>query len=346
MNRDLKTQQNLKEVLEGLKKSSKTISSKFFYDSKGSELFQKITQLDEYYLTRCEREILQSIGPSLEKHLGGDAVELIEIGPGDGSKGRLVLSQLLSNPKQIEYFGIDICDHALEELKKVFSSLPQKIDPQLVLGDYLKFSNLPLIKNNKRKVVCFFGSSIGNLSHAESTSFIQEVSQVLTDGDCFLIGFDLKKDHNIMTKAYNDSLGVTREFNLNLLTRFNREFGSNFDLSKFKHLEYYDEQLGAMVSYLISTSDQIVSIGDENIKFNVGEKIHTESSHKYDEKDIQNLISNSDLIIADQFLDSKKYFNCVLFKKVDQISRSKSQKIATNVNADTAADSKAFLWAT
>jgi len=342
MNLDSKTQQNLKEVLEGLKKSSKTISSKFFYDSKGSELFQKITQLDEYYLTRCEREILQSIGPSLQKHLGGDAVELIEIGPGDGSKGRLILSQLLSNPKQIEYFGIDICDHALGELKNEFSKLPQKIEPQLVLGDYLKFSNLPLVKNNKRKVVCFFGSSIGNLSHTESTSFIQEVSQVLADGDCFLIGFDLKKDHDIMSKAYNDSLGITRDFNLNLLTRFNREFGSNFDLSKYKHLEYYDEPLGAMVSYLISTSDQIVSIGDENIKFRAGEKIHTESSYKYNEKDIQKLISNSDLVIADQFLDSKKYFNCILFKKVEKISRIRWRKL----NTDLATEPKVNSWAT
>ena len=343
---DSKKQEELNEVLEGLKKPYKSISSKFFYDSKGCELFQKITQLDEYYLSRCEREILSNIGPALQKHVGNYNIEFIEIGPGDGSKGRLVLSQLLTKETNIEYFGIDICDQALTELKREFSQLPQKIDPQLVLGDYLKFSNLPLAKNKKRKIVCFFGSSIGNLSHEESTQFIKEVSQALTDGDYFLIGFDLKKDLEVMTKAYNDSLGITREFNLNLLTRFNREFNADFDKTQFDHLEYYSEQVGAMVSFLVSKTDQTVSLGSEKIEFKAGEKIHTESSHKYNENDIQNLISKSDLVIADQFLDSKKYFNCVLFKKVDQISRSKLQKTATSVNADTTADSKAFVWAT
>lgn len=342
MKLDLKTESILNEVLEGLKKPSKSISSKFFYDSKGCELFQKITGLEEYYLTRCEREILENVGSSLQKYLDSNAIEFIEIGPGDGSKGKLVLSQMLNAYANIEYFGIDICNHALDELKKEFSSLSKKIEPKLVVGDYLKFSNLPLIKNTNRKIVCFFGSSIGNLNHKESTSFVQEVSQVLADGDYFLIGFDLKKDRELMTRAYNDSQGITREFNLNLLTRFNRELGSDFDKSKFQHLEFYDEKLGAMVSFLVSTEDQVVHIGEEKIIFIAGERIHTESSYKYDELDIKNLVLNTDLTIVDQFLDSKKYFNCVLFKKVEKSASHKIKKSTVK----TLEDSRDKLWAT
>ncbi len=305
----------LDEVLRGLKTPSKSISSKYFYDARGCELFQQITELEEYYLTRSEREILQWIGEPLQDHLGQENIDLIEIGPGDGSKGKLIVSQLLGGASQLNYFGVDICDRALDELKQHFSSLPRKVDPRLILGDYLNFSNLPLSKNERRKLICFFGSSIGNLTHEESAKFIREVSQSLSEGDFFLIGFDLKKDRNLMTRAYNDSKGVTREFNLNLLTRFNRELGATFDVSSFEHLEYFDESCGAMVSYLVSKKDQDVVIGGEVIRFCANERIHTESSFKYSHEDIQKLIDGSGLSIAESFFDSKKYFSCVLFQK-------------------------------
>jgi L-histidine N-alpha-methyltransferase len=312
----LMNQSMLAEVIEGLKSNKKKIASKYFYDDRGSMIFKKISELEEYYLTRSEKEILVNSSMDIARTIGTKAVDLIELGPGDGSKAKIVARQFSKLKRNVTFCAVDISEKALTEVRKRFRDEEHEMETKFIVGEYRQA--LSLLEDTgvkKTKLVMFLGSSIGNMTYEEAGDFIREFSATLNSGDFFLIGFDLKKDVELLRKAYNDSQGITAKFNLNLLSRFNNELGANFNLDQFYHEEDYDDQLGAMVSYLVSKQDQSVHIGGHEITFKNNERIHTEYSFKFSKEDILNLIHNSGLTICKEYYDTQKYFGCFLFQK-------------------------------
>lgn len=304
------------EIIQGLRAPQKRISSKFFYDEKGSELFQQITQTPEYYLTACEKEILKRFAPRIVEYMENDPFSIIELGPGDGSKAALLLQTALKNKNFQNYYAIDISEKSLEALSEKLEEQFENFVPHTLEADY--FDGLKHIEAQcpERRIILFLGSSLGNLPPEQAQDFLQHLAHGMREHDMLILGLDLKKDERILSKAYNDKDGVTAEFNLNLLTRLNREWGANFNLENFEHVEVYNPGLGAMESYLKSKIAQNVFFEDFNleISFTEGELIHTEYSFKYNRDDILNLVQNTGLTILDFLMDRKEYFTDVLLK--------------------------------
>lgn len=301
------------EILGGLMAPQKRISSKFLYDSQGAEIFNQITTLPEYYLTNCEKEILETQSQHLVQFLGSDPFHLVELGPGDGSKARIVIEKLKEQKMNFDYYAVDICEAGLNIVQNELQDT--NIDINLLCADFVSGVHHLSDVLIDRKVILFLGSSIGNMTRAESQNFIYRLSEHLNDGDLLIVGFDLKKDVEVLEKAYNDSQGLTAEFNYNLLRRLNSELGANFEVKNFKHLEFYSHELGAMVSYLVSQKDQEVKVGSHTIRFKKNERLHTEYSFKYNDHDIKKMIQNSGLASVKNLTDSKEYFTCAVFKK-------------------------------
>lgn len=305
------------EILTGFKAPRKYISSKFFYDEVGSDIFNQITEQEEYYLTSCEKEILVSHGEAISKKIPYDEIALVDLGSGDGSKAVLLLKSLLKVQKNVDYVVIEISPKALQEtIEGVSSECPQVQVHSYEAEFFWALENMRRL-STKPKLVAFFGSSIGNFAPQQSKQFFTRLGEQLQYGDFALIGFDLKKDQNVLHAAYNDRKGLTAQFNLNLLKRFNTELDADFDLSGFRHFERYNADLGAMESYLISSKDQVVNLKKlgKSIRFAKGEPVHTEYSFKYDESDIQELIAGTSLEIEGLFYDRKRYFLSALLKK-------------------------------
>ncbi len=304
-----------KEVDQGLSKEEKCISSKYFYDQKGDELFVEIMNSPEYYLSRAEMEIWKRQGKDILKSfdLDGKALEIFELGAGDGTKSIELLKVL--NGHNYSFRPIDISQNALNLLKeKVESSLP-KIRFEGIQGDY--FEALESISGDKKKIILFLGSNIGNLDEEQTSIFLGRLSELMSEVDRLIIGFDLKKAKSIVLPAYNDSKGITRDFNLNLLERMNRELGANFNKALFEHAPEYDEESGLAQSFLLSKVDQEVFFKSLNkgFCFKKGEKIHTEISRKYSLAQIETMASRQNLSIVDCFFDTNKYFADIVFKK-------------------------------
>lgn len=301
------------DVLVGLSEERKQISSKYFYDSEGSRLFQKITELPEYYLTRCETEILEKSRAEISALLGGSPWNIAELGPGDGSKTRILLEHLQNADLKIRYVPIDISESAMQTLTESLTSAMPQLEIQGLVSDYfngLKWLTKVTEKNNHRNLVLFLGSNIGNFNAARARFFLRSLWSSLNPNDYVLTGFDLKKDIDLMLKAYNDSRGITAEFNLNLLRRINRELGANFDLAKFRHFASYDVFSGAMESYLVSREQQTVFIEEigQSFHFKPWEPIHTEYSYKFLNREIEALAQETGFQIEMRLYDSKKYF--------------------------------------
>ena len=308
-------QQFAEDVDKGLSSSPKRLSSKYFYDSIGDQIFIKIMGMPEYYLTNCEFEILSSQSNEIIDafELDENPFKIIELGAGDGTK----TIQILKNLRKFNftYEPIDISSDAIQNLEaRINSELPW-VNIKGEQGEYFKI--LDSIEGKQRKIILFLGSNIGNLTDEQSSEFILRLSEVMNAGDMILIGVDKKKPKEIVLPAYNDAQGYSRDFNLNLLERINRELGGDFDKSKFKHVPEYDESEGIALSYLESTEDQIVQIQylEKSFSFAKGEKMHTEISRKYDDEIIERIIMDSGLKIEKVFTDRKKYFSDYLLKK-------------------------------
>lgn len=299
-------------VLKGLKSTPKYLSSKYFYDDKGSKIFQQIMQMPEYYLTQCEQDILINYGDSIVKIIsrGSGQYHLIELGSGDGQKTQLLLHKMVSDPAFGYYMPIDISDKANQEIrKKLSATIPHdRILPQT--GDYFDMiANLG--QNLKgRKVILFLGSNIGNFSEIEIAQFLGNLYNVMNCGDFLLIGFDLKKSPDIIQKAYDDPHGLTKNFNINLLHRINEELDADIQIENFDHLAQYDPVSGEMRSFLVSGLHQRVKLGclGEEITFSAQETIFTELSRKYDADGIQRLANIFNFRIVGSFTDQKGYF--------------------------------------
>lgn len=307
-----------KDIIDGLCKSPKSLPSKYFYDKKGSELFSEIMKLPEYYLTQAELEIFtqqaDQIIDSLEIKIN-EQFELIELGAGDGKKTIEFLKALIAQEYNFTYSPIDISLKALEQIKaNILDNLP-KIKLETKLGDYFKI--LKDLNNKTPKVVLFLGSNLGNMEDGQASKFLFQLGQNLNTGDKLLLGLDLQKSANIILPAYDDKKGITRDFNLNLLSRINNELEADFNLSNFEHVPVYDEHLGLAISYIESKIDQHVQIKSANatIQFFEGEKIQTEISRKYNDYIVNQLCEFSDFKLLQKFTDSKTYFASYVLEK-------------------------------
>jgi dimethylhistidine N-methyltransferase len=293
------------EVLAGLKKPQKKLSAKFFYDKHGSELFDKITKLDEYYLTSTEESILQQHITEIDAMIDQDDV-LIEFGSGSSTKIRIFLDQV----KRLDtYMPIDISKEFLKESAEVLANDYPDLDIIAVCADYTKPFQLPEVDTEGKKVVFFPGSTIGNFEPVFIEEFLQKVSKMLRPQDSMIIGVDLKKDESVLNAAYNDAHGVTAAFNLNILNRINEELDANFDLTKFAHKAFYNAEYGRVEMHLKSVCLQTVSIEGELIEFEENETIHTENSHKFTVSEFQKIASDNGFLPSKVWLDPKNYFS-------------------------------------
>ncbi|MFW5760794.1 MAG: L-histidine N(alpha)-methyltransferase [Cyclobacteriaceae bacterium] len=308
------------DVLLGLSSRPKYLSSKYFYNKKGDEIFQQIMHMPEYYPTDCELDIFKKYKQQMLQYFTGsrEFFDLIEFGAGDGMKTKILLSHFLTQNASFKYLPIDISANILQTLNDdLQTNLPQ-LQVQTMQGDYFEtLASLNLV-DDRKKVVLFLGSNIGNFSPTGTVDFLHQLHKNLTKGDMLLIGFDLKKDPSVILKAYNDPHGITKAFNLNLLQRINDELEANFDLNTFRHYPYYDPVSGESRSYLISEIEQYVDVKSLNttFHFHAWEPIHTEISKKFDLHFIQSLASKTGFKLAENFFDENKYYVNSLWKKM------------------------------
>ena len=308
------------DVWHGLSSTPKFLSSKYFYDDTGSHLFQQIMELPEYYLTRTETEIFEQrkeeiIKAFLSHH---QSFDLIELGAGDGTKTAILIDSLLKKGIEFNYSPIDISAKALEILTAKFKKQFPALSIKPVHGDY--FHGLESLKADsaRPKIIFFLGSNLGNFTFANSASFLTLIKSATNENDLMFIGLDLQKDPTIILKAYDDSQGVTAGFNLNLLTRINRELGANFKLDKFMHYATYSPIEGAARSFLLSREAQTVFVESLNQEFHfkAWEPIYMEISQKYNLEMIEEMAGKSGFQVVQNFFDDKIYFTDSLWKSL------------------------------
>jgi L-histidine N-alpha-methyltransferase len=305
-----------RHVAQGLNRSPKTLSSMYFYDDEGSRLFQQIMALPEYYPTRTEYQLLSTHCAAITDALraaDGAPFYLIELGAGDGLKTKILLRHLLAIGIDFSYVPVDISPAAIDGLEaSLRDELPSlRVEP--VVTDYVSALQLMATKPG-RKAVLFLGSNIGNFLPDERLAFLRQLAQPLSSDDRLLIGFDLQKDPRLIRAAYDDAQGVTAAFNLNLLTRLNRELGAEFDLANWQHYTDYDPLAGVVRSFLVSTRAQTVPIAalDTSFDFAAWEVVHTENSYKFTATQIQKLAADAGFQVSDFFTDAKDYFADVI----------------------------------
>jgi dimethylhistidine N-methyltransferase len=299
------TGQMRREVLAGLSQSQKVLPSKLFYDERGSLLFNRICELDEYYLTRTETQILQDHVEEISGLVGPYAL-LIEYGSGNSLKTRVLLDHL--NCPAV-YLPVDISmEHLQRSADRLATEYPSlRILP--ICADYTKHFQIPLYSFSGRRIVFFSGSTIGNFCPNEAQDFLRRAVILCGRAGGLLIGVDLKKDSATLERAYNDSLGITAAFNLNLLERLNRELGANFEIPWFQHTAFYNSKKGRIEMHLTSLRSQAVRIGDVLISFKPGESILTEVSYKYSVPEFVELASMGGCSVSGLWTDESKLFS-------------------------------------
>lgn len=274
----------LADVLAGLARPQKTLPPKYFYDARGCELFEEICELPEYYPTRTELAIMSEHAGAMAKFLGPDC-QLIEFGSGSSRKTRILIEQL----QPPLYVPIDIADEAMRAAAAGLARAFPWLNIVGVCADYTVPLTLPELVGVpiRRKVVYFPGSTIGNFTPQEAIEFLQLARRMVGPGGALLIGVDLKKDKKVLDAAYSDAAGVTAAFNLNLLQRINRELGGDFQLQRFRHKAFFDEDKGWIEMHIESVAAQFAHVGGARFRFSAGETIHTEISCKYSVEEFQ-----------------------------------------------------------
>jgi dimethylhistidine N-methyltransferase len=308
------------DVIHGLSKKLKRIPSVYLYDEEGSRLFDQITELPEYYLTRSEIEILGAHGETIGKRViaesGSREVEVIELGAGSGEKTELFLEALKPNFREICYTAIDISASALKDLETRVGRTC--ISTRTIQADYVSGLNLLENRPGALRLFLFFGSNIGNYTRRGAGILLRRIRGYMEEGSYLLIGFDLKKDWRILLPAYSDSEGVTKSFNLNLLSRINREMAGDFDIQNFDHLALYNPARSAMESYLICRKAAKVNLLNQGRSFTFKEQeaIFTECSVKYDPSDIDELAHAGGYSVRENFFDDRHYFAESLWRAI------------------------------
>ncbi len=295
----------LKAVLKGLTRSRKRLPCKYLYDKRGSELFDQICDLDEYYPTRTEKQIMSAGANEMAQALGPDCV-VIELGSGSSLKTRILLDHL---ERPAGYVPVDISRQHLEESAARLSQRYPHLEVLPVSADFTKRFTLPKTNRPGRPVVYFPGSTIGNFSRQAANRFLQRLGNLVGPEGGVLIGVDLKKSRQRLWDAYNDAAGVTAEFNKNILRRINRELGADFDLKAFDHRAPYNARFGRVEMHLVSRQAQTVTLGSEQIDLDAGETICTEHSHKYSLDQFAQAAQQAGLHVEQVWTDSEQLFS-------------------------------------
>lgn len=293
-------------MLGGLTSQPKTIPSKYFYDRRGSQFFDAICELDEYYLTRSELAIMRAHAGDMAERIGPGCL-LIELGSGSSVKTRLLLDELES---PAGYVPVDVSSEHLADAAGAIAADYPHLEVTPICADFNGDYELPAHDESAvRKVVYFPGSTIGNFTPPESRALFRRMAAMVGSGGGLLIGMDLKKDPQIIEAAYNDAQGVTAAFNLNLLTHINRALGADFALDGFEHHAFYNTEQGRIEMHLRSRRDQIVRLGDTYIRLSEGETIRTEYSHKFDAGDVERLASAAGFVAEQAWTDGEGFFS-------------------------------------
>ena len=321
------------DVLRGLSSTPKHLSSKYFYDDEGSRLFQEIMRLPEYYPTRAELGIFQTQTSEILNAFVADdstgenprtairephSIDLIELGAGDGTKTAVLIDHFIRNDLDFTYSPIDISQEANDALSAKFREKFPGLRINAHTGDYFKVLDSLRNCGDRRKILMFLGSNIGNFQRDQAVDFFRQLRSVMKLNDRLFVGFDMQKDPRVIVSAYDDPQGVTAAFNLNLLRRINRELGADFDLEKFSHYAQYRPVECAARSFLISREKQTVTIGALNRSFDLEqwEAIFMEISQKYTRPMIEDLACESGFAIETEFFDNVNFYTDSFWRPV------------------------------
>ena len=296
------------DVREGLTASPKHLPAKLFYDEVGSQLFEQITELPEYYLTRTERSILERYAVDILQQ-AGSSLTLVELGAGTATKTCILIEELVQRQNRTLFYPIDVSASALDEAVRNMSRQFPTLRVNPIVADYT--GGVPALSRiSGRKLVLYIGSSIGNFEPPQAIRVLRRIRQTLRPGDALLLGADFAKSSKILVPAYDDAQGVTAAFNKNILARLNRELEADFDLDAFRHVALWNRRCSRMEIYLESTADQSVFVPaiDLDVKFKAGERLHTENSYKYTEAMIESILRESGFTLEHTWCDRKKWF--------------------------------------
>lgn len=303
------------EVLRGLSARPRRLSPWLFYDAEGSKLFEAITELPEYYVTRAEREILAARADEIIASADGGLLSIYELGAGTATKTGLLLQAAIRRQQTITYHAIDVSASALDEAKERLEAGIAGVTVEPLVADYTDGlanagDRLSFRRPGERRMFLYIGSSIGNFDMPFALQILRDIRRQLLPGDSLLLGADLVKDRKTLLDAYDDAAGVTAAFNKNALTRINRELGSNFNLQLFRHRARWNEALSRIEMHLESLITQIVFIPaiDLQVRLGRGETIHTENSYKFTDEQIAGLLGRAGFKIAKQWKDQRGWF--------------------------------------
>lgn len=299
------------EVLAGLAAVPKSLPPKFFYDERGSALFEQITELEDYYPTRTEVAILKQHRASIADAVGAESF-LIEYGSGASVKIRILLEAL----RPVGYMPVDISRNHLLEASRALAAEFDWLDIYPTCADYSSALPLPDVADGHRRVAFFPGSSVGNFEPADAVTFLQEIASVVGSGGALLIGVDTKKEPALLQRAYDDPGGITAQFNRNVLCHINAALGANFDPEAFEHLARYDARLGRVEMHLVSTKPQQVDVAGTRIEFAQGEALHTENSYKYAPEEFDVLARRANFALQQRWTDERGWFAVTLYRVV------------------------------
>ena len=304
-----------RDVAQGLAAPRKTLPAKYFYDARGSQLYEQICNLPEYYPYRAEQDILATYATEIYAAIG--PLPLVEFGPGNAAKTRYLLTTYERAGGPFLYCPVDISRAALEESAQKLLAEYASLSIRAMHADFAGNPGVIGALHLDRKAIAFFGSNLGNFTREESLDFLQGTAAMMGPDDVFLLGIDLKKSPALLVPAYDDAQGVTAAFNLNLLHRINRELGANFHVHGFEHFVLYNEAHGRIEMHLRSRWAQQVSIArtEQTIHFAAGETIHTENSYKYSVEDIRALGRRAHLTLSRTWFDRQRYFLLGLFRR-------------------------------
>lgn len=296
------------DVLAGLSLPQKRLPSKYFYDAVGSRLFDRITDLPEYYPTRTEIGIMHANAGAISERCGSRCL-LIELGAGSATKVRLLLDRL---DRPAGYVPVDVSGEHLRAAAATLAADYTNLDIVPVVADFTTRFTVPE-RSSRRRVVYFPGSTIGNFNPPEADALLRRIAHLVGEGGGLLLGVDLRKDPELLERAYNDAAGVTAAFNRNLLVRINRELGADFDVQAFRHDAFYNHEESRIEMHLVSDSEQQATVGSTTFDFRAGESIHTENSYKYDVNELAVRAEACGLRLDDSWTDARGYFAVLHF---------------------------------
>jgi L-histidine Nalpha-methyltransferase len=299
-----------RDVRVGLTAVPKWLPCCYFYDAEGSRLFEEICSLPEYYLTRTERDILAQRAAEIAGRFP-EPIALVELGSGSAAKTRLLIEAFLQRHRCLRYVPVDISPSILEDSSLALLDEYPRLEIVAVAAEYADgLAHLRAVTDHP-KLILWLGSNVGNLDRPKAAAFLRQVRRTMTERDRLLIGIDLRKACTILERAYDDSLGITARFNLNLLARINQELGGNFDLAAFRHRAIYNEDLGRVEMHLESLHSQRVRIQalETEVRFAAGETIHTENSYKYSPDEIETMCGGAGYQLEQQWLDDESRFS-------------------------------------